>query len=91
MSYRDLVYSNWKAVFALPADHPEKAQHMRIVRMLIKGNLNWLIRRLIGGVPSDDEEFIKKAIAEGHMNPPDEFIRRRREDLKRQNKQHLKH
>lgn len=91
MNYRDLVYDNWKAIFALPDSDPAKARHMNIVRLLIRGNLHWLIRQLIGGVPSDSDEFVEKAVAEGVMNPPDEFIRRRREDFKRKNQQHSKY
>lgn len=86
--FPDHLYDNWKAVYALPINDPNKAQHMRLVRSMTRGNLHWLIRRLIGGIPSDGDDFIAKAIADGEMNPPDEFTRRRREDLKRKNQQH---
>jgi len=88
--FPDHLYDNWKQIYALP-DGPQKDFDMRVVRRLIKGNLQWMIRQLIGGVPGiDDPEWIKKKIAEGEMLPPDEFTRKRRidEDRKRKNQQH---
>jgi len=82
------LYDNWKAVHALPPGS-QRDENMRNVKMLCRGNLHWVIRRLIGGVPSDGEEWCKEKIAAGEMCPPLEFTRKRRhEDLKRKNKQH---
>jgi hypothetical protein len=80
------LYDNWKQVYdmrpGVDCDH-----QMAMVGRLARGNLHWLIRRLIGGVLSDQDEWIEKWIARGEMAPPSEFSRKRRyEALKRQNK-----
>ena len=63
--------------------------HMKLLRHLIRGNLGWMVRRLIGGLPSEPQEEIDMWIAQGIMNPPDEFTRRRHyEARKSKNKQH---
>lgn len=85
MNLRDYLYDNWKEILAanLPRDH----EQMRIWRRcLLRGNLHWMVRRLIGGIPSDGEENIKKWIAAGEMLAPDEFTRRRRVDESRKHK-----
>lgn len=86
--FPDHLYSNWKAVYDMPSGHA-KDHNMKNIKLMTRGNLQWLIRRLIGGVPSDGAQWIKKWIAAGEMMPPSEFTRKKRyEDLKRKNKQH---
>lgn len=82
------LYDNWRAVYSLPLGD-ERTANMKNVRMLSRGNLHWFIRQLIGGVPSDGEDFINKKIAAGEMLAPTEDIRRlRHENRKRKNQQH---
>lgn len=88
MSIRNHLYDNWKQLLAL--NLPKDNQEMRLWRRnLLRGNLHWTIRRLIGGIPSDGEEQINRWVAAGEMLPPSVFTQKRRyEDLKRKNKQH---
>lgn len=87
MNHRDYLYDNWKQLLALnlPNTHPE----LKLFRNnLLRGNLKWMIRRLIGGVPSDSPENIERWIAEGRMLPKPEFTRMRHvdENIKHKNK-----
>ncbi len=87
MNLRDNLHDGFKEILAaqLPRDHFD----MRVFRRLLRGNFQWMVRQLIGGVPSDSKENIERWIKEGVMLPPDEFTRKRRyEDLKRKDKQH---
>lgn len=89
---RTHLYSNWIQVYEMP-DGPQKQACMKNIKAMTKGNLHWLVRRLIGGIPSDSDEDIERWVKEGVMEPInnlDSFYRsrrdkRRNENIKRKN------
>jgi len=67
-------YDNWNQVLELPEGEDKKRQ-LRIVGSLARGNLHWFVRKLIGGISTDDPEWCKQRIAAGEMLPKSDFLR----------------
>jgi hypothetical protein len=82
---KDYLYPHWRKVYNSPPS-TAKDDSMRTIKVMTKGNLHWFIRQLIGGLPSDGEQWVNRWVAEGKMLEPSVFTRQRRyENSKRKN------
>jgi hypothetical protein len=59
-------HDNWNQIWNMPLSE-SRDRRLRLVGSLARGNLRWFVRRLIGGISSDNPEDIESWISSGKM------------------------
>lgn len=64
----------WNTIQDLP-EGEYKEQQKRLLSHLVRGNLHWFARKLIGGTSYNDKAWIDDKISKGEMLPQSDFRR----------------